>query len=576
MNRRLSILSAGILILLAGCSLAPQYQQPKAPVPETWPRTQAYAPLAGSDLPTAQELKWQNFFTDPKLVKIIEMAQASNRDLRLAALNVEKARAMYGIQSARLLPVVNGLAGGAKQGRSGDMIGPGEPKTVEEYRVDLGVAAWEIDFFGRLRSLRGQALESYLAGEQAHSSARILLRAEVARAYLTLAADLENLELARSTLETQQDSYALIEKSHLIGIATEIDLRRAQTQVDAARRDVPLHLQLVAQDRNALNLLAGAPVPENLLPADLNSIVPPQVIRAGLSSEVLLSRPDIMAAEHRLKGAHAFIGAARAALFPRISLTTSLGTASDALSGLFGSGSYTWTFAPQATIPIFDKRALAALEAAKTDRKIILTEYERAIQKAFREVADLLAAQADIDGGGNHVRQGPRVRDGAGHLPQLLGQGGGQLDHLLVLGQQVGRHGPGLFVIHGDIGNQLHTGPEVGRLLGVTTGAEPSHALDHHLDLAVIFLCHFKNHGHGTHGVQLRWGVTPLRALLFGQKKTDDPAAPHGIVHQRGGGPFNGLQGKHHFWKQGDIVHRQNGEFIRNLFGSKSPAGEFI
>lgn len=398
MNRRLLYLLVGIGFFLGGCSLAPKYQQPQAPIPTQWPQGEAYkGTQAISGTPIAQELKWQEFFTDKKLQKIIETALNNNRDLRLAALNVERARALYGIQRAELFPVVNAVGTGGKQRRSADLISTGDPRTIERYSVDLGIAAWEIDFFGRIRSLKDQALEAYLATEQARRSAQIALMAEIARAYLTLAADRENLKLARSTLETQQDSYDLIQKSYQLGLATEIDLRRAQTQVEAARRDVPRYTQLAAQDQNALNLLAGSPVPEELLPSDLSIVTPPNDISPGLSSEALLNRPDIVAAEHRLKGSYAFIGAARAAFFPRISLTTSVGTASDALSGLFSSGSGTWNFTPQIVMPIFDARTWAALRISEADREIILTQYEKAIQTAFREVADALAVQGTIN-----------------------------------------------------------------------------------------------------------------------------------------------------------------------------------
>jgi multidrug efflux system outer membrane protein len=396
--RRQILFALGVLVFLDGCSLAPKYQQPLAPVPAQWPQGEAYKDTqAISGIPTAQELKWQEFFTDEQLQKIIEMALDNNRDLRLAALNVERARALYGIQRAELFPTVNAVGAGSKQRRSADLVSPGDPRTIEQYSVDLGITAWEMDFFGRIRSLKDQALEAYLATEQAHRSAQIALMAEVARAYLTLAADRENLKLARSTLENQQASYDLIQKRYQIGLATELDLRRAQTQVDAARRDVPRYKQMVAQDNNALSLLAGAPVPADLLPSNLSSVTPPKEISPGLSSEVLLNRPDIVAAEHRLKGAYAFVGAARAAFFPRISLTTSVGTASDDLSGLFSSGSGTWNFAPQIVMPIFDARAWAALRVSKADREIILTQYEKAIQTAFREVADALAVQGTIN-----------------------------------------------------------------------------------------------------------------------------------------------------------------------------------
>ena len=398
MNRQQLFLLVGIVLFMEGCSLAPQYTQPQALIPAEWPQGAAYKDTrAMSGAPTVPELSRQEYFTDEKLQKIIEMALSNNRDLRLAALNVERARALYGIQRAELFPAVNAVGAWNKQRRSTDLISPGDPRTIEQYSVDLGIAAWEIDFFGRIRSLKDRAMEEYLSTKQARRSAQIALVSEVVRVYMTLAADRGKLKLARSTLETQHASYSLIKRRYEIGLANELDLRQAQTRVDAARRDEARFTQLVAQDQNALNLLAASPVPENLLPADLRSVTPPKEISPGLSSEVLMNRPDIMAAEHRLKGAYAFIGAARAALFPRISLTTSVGTASDELSGLFSSGSGTWNFAPKIVLPIFDARTWAALRVSKADREIILTQYEKAIQTAFREVADALAVQGTIN-----------------------------------------------------------------------------------------------------------------------------------------------------------------------------------
>ncbi|MBI9083612.1 MAG: efflux transporter outer membrane subunit [Desulfobacterales bacterium] len=398
MNRHLMILWVGIGLLLGGCSLAPEYISPERPVPDQWPRGEAYRnATAIPGTPTVQEMKWKDFFADQRLQKIISMALDNNRDLRLAALNVERARAMYGIQRAELFPAVNAAGSATAKRVPADLSSTGKSMTAEEYGVNLGIAAWEIDFFGRIRSLKDQALEAYLATEQARRSAQTALMAEVAGAWLTLGADRENLRLARATLETQQASYALIQKSHRIGFATEIDLRRAQTQVEAARGDIPRYRQQAAQVQNALNLLAGAPVPEELLTADLSRMIPLGEMSPGLSSAALLNRPDIIAAEHRLKGANAFIGAARSAFFPRISLTTAVGTASSELSGLFKAGSDTWTFAPQIVMPIFDARTWAALRVSKADREIVLAQYEKAIQTAFKEVADALAVQGTID-----------------------------------------------------------------------------------------------------------------------------------------------------------------------------------
>jgi len=387
-----------IITLLVGCTLAPEYTRPASPVPADWPTGDAYKDTrAATVAPTGSELKWREFFTDKRLQKIIETALNNNRDLRLAALNVEKVRALYGIQRAELLPTVNATGSGSKERVSADLSSTGRAMTSERYGVNLGISSWEIDFFGRIRSLKDQALQEYLATEQARRSAQVSLVSAVANAYLTLAADRGNLKLVRFTLESQQDAYALIQRRYEVGFVTELDLRRAQTQVDAARGDVARYTQLTAQDQNALNLLAGSAVPEDLLPADLSSVTPPKDISPGLSSEALLNRPDILQAEHRLRGACAFMGAARAAFFPRISLTTSVGTASAELSGLFSAGSATWNFIPRITMPIFDARTWAALRVSKAERKIVLTQYERAIQAAFREVADALAARGTVD-----------------------------------------------------------------------------------------------------------------------------------------------------------------------------------
>ena len=378
--------------------MAPKYTRPEAPVPADWPTGAAYKETkAATGAPTASELRWREFFTDEQLQEIIETALNNNRDLRIAALNVERARALYGVQRAELFPAVSAMGGGSKQQSSSDLTRPGEPRTTKQFNVNLGITSWEIDFFGRIRSLKEQALEEYLATEQARRSAQIALVGEVARVYLTLAADRGNLKLARYTLETQQAVYYLIQRQYEVGLANELDLRRAQTQVDAARGDVARFMQLPAQDQNALNLLAGSPVAEDLLPVDLSSVAPPREISPGLSSEALLNRPDIVAAEHQLKAAYAFIGVARAALFPRIALTTAVGTASDELSGLFNSGSGTWSFAPQITMPIFDARTWSALRVSKTVREMALTQYEKVIQTAFREVADSLAMQGTMD-----------------------------------------------------------------------------------------------------------------------------------------------------------------------------------
>jgi len=398
MNKKLFLLIAGIVIFLEGCTLSPKYNRPQAPVPAEWPTGPAYKESAGKpgEVP-ASNIPWKDFFLDERLQKVIDLALANNRYLRLAALNVEMARALYGIQRAELFPTVNASVSGSKQRIPPNVMGFPESLTIERYDVNLGISSWELDFFGRIRSLKDAALQQYLSTEQARRSAQISLVAEIANTYLILAADKENLKLANSTLETQQATYDLIKRRYEVGLASELDLRRAQTQVDTAKGDVARYIQIVAQSENALNLLVGTEIPKNLLPADLSTVSTPKEISAGISSDVLLKRPDILAAEYALKAANANIGAARAAFFPRISLTGIIGTASEELSGLFKSGSDSWSFMPQIIMPIFDARAWAAYDASKVDREILLTQYEKVIQAAFREVADALAIYGTVD-----------------------------------------------------------------------------------------------------------------------------------------------------------------------------------
>jgi len=396
MTRRL-LLIIGTLVCLGGCAMIPKYTRPEAPVPTDWPSGSAYGGnRSAPDAPIAADLRWRDFFTDERLQKIIETALQNNRDLRVAALNVERARAIYRIQRAELFPKIEVTAKAFRERIAGDLSGTGIATTAESYSVNLGVTSWEIDFFGRIRSLEKSALEEYFATEQARRSAQILLVSEVANAYLTLAADRENLKLAQSTLDAQQASYHLIRRRHEVGLVSELDLRQVQTRVDTARVDVARYTQLTALDENALNLLVGSQVPAELLPEVLSVVAPLPEVSPGLSSEVLLLRPDVLQAEHQLKATNANIGAARAAFFPRISLTTAIGTASGDLSGLFKSGSFVWNYAPQIVMPIFDARTWSALAASKVDQKLAVTQYERAIQAAFREVADALAKKGTL------------------------------------------------------------------------------------------------------------------------------------------------------------------------------------
>ena len=393
MNKALII--AGLIISLAwGCSLAPQYTRPEPPVPARWPSGPAYGEAGVGK--SAAEIKWEDFFQSEQLRKVIGMALANNRDLRVAALNIERYQALYRIQRAELLPTIDAQGYFSKERVPGILTNSGHPRTVEIYNLNVGVSAWELDFFGRIRNLKDAALEQYLATEQARRSAQIALISGVANTYLTLAADRENLRLARSTLEAQQSSYNIIKRRYEVGASSELELRQAQTRLEAARVDIARYTGLIAIDENALNLLAGSNVSAALLPEDLEKAAILRESAPGLPSEVLLRRPDILEAEHLLRGAYANIGAARAALFPRIALTTSIGTTSDQLTDLFKSGTNTWAFVPQIVVPIFDARSWSAYDVAKVDREILLAQYEKSIQSAFREVADALAQRGTI------------------------------------------------------------------------------------------------------------------------------------------------------------------------------------
>lgn len=395
-----SVLCASLLAgALSGCTMAPTYTRPDAPVTTGWPSGEAYkAETAKADQKPLAEVPWREFFVEPRLQKVIELALANNRDLRVAALTIEKTRAQYRIQRADLLPTINGTAGATIQRTPADLSSTGRARVSEQYNVGLGVSNYELDLFGRVQSLKDQALEQYLATEQARNSVQISLVAEVANAWLTLAADRERLKITRETLASQQEYYQIIKHRYDAGITSALDLYQAQTAVDAARVDIARYTTLVAQDENALGLLVGRSVPADLLPTELGSLTAVQELSVGLPSEVLLKRPDILAAEHRLKGANANIGAARAAFFPRIGLSAGFGTASAKLTDLFQPGSVAWNFVPQISVPLFDTgRNIAGLDVSKADRDIAVAQYEKAIQIAFREVADTLAQRGTIN-----------------------------------------------------------------------------------------------------------------------------------------------------------------------------------
>jgi outer membrane protein, multidrug efflux system len=378
--------------LCGGCTMMPKYERPRAPVSSSWPTGSTGTNAVAADL------DWREFFDDPRLQRLIEMALANNRDLRAAALRVEEARAQYRIQRAELFPGIEGQASYTRQRFSGAVTAFNGGTTVTTYNLDVG-AAWEVDLFGRVRSLKREALEKYFATDEARKSVQISLISEIATEYLTQLRLLEAKAIANQTLKTVQTSYDLIKRRLEVGAASELDLRTAEGQVQSVRVNSASFLQLLAESENRLVLLVGQPLPNDLpagkpfeqqhLLGDLPVEVP---------SEVLQRRPDIFAAEHTLMAANANIGAARAAFFPRILLTGSGGTASAKLTDLFTGPSMTWSFSPQVTIPIFDMGGYRAkLDVSKINKQIEIADYEKAIQIAFREVADALAVRSILD-----------------------------------------------------------------------------------------------------------------------------------------------------------------------------------
>ncbi len=393
-------MTAAGAILLAGCTLAPKYERPSAPVADR------YTVAAGAPEPVADgaanvpaaDLGWRDVLGDARLQALVELALANNRDLRVAALNVELTRARYRIQRAALLPEVNATASFSRARTPLDQSPIGKPFTENVWTVGAGFA-WELDFFGRIQSLKEQALQSYLATEEARRSAQLELVAGVADTYLALLASDEQLILTRQTAELVQVSYDLIRQRYEVGQASELDLRTAEAQVQAARADFASFTRQRALAENALVLLVGEPIPADLPAAPLLGETKVLAdLPAGLPSELLQRRPDILAAEHALQAANASIGAARAAFFPSITLTAFGGFSSSELGQLFAGPSGMWSFMPQVNIPIFKGgQNIANLEAANVQRAIGIAQYEKAIQVAFREVADALSSREQLD-----------------------------------------------------------------------------------------------------------------------------------------------------------------------------------
>ncbi len=383
------------VFLLGGCSMAPHYTRPQAPVPSQVGGTTLHGkPLQASDITIAG---WQSFFTDERLKKTIEQALQTNRDLQVASAAIERARALYRIQRADQLPRLNATASESAQRIPADLSGNGQARVAQQYAVGLGISSFELDIFGRVNSLKGQALETYLATAEAQRSIRLSLIAEVANAWLNLAADRERLALAKATLHNQEAYHRLIQQRVAGGIAAMVEELSARTGVDSARVDVARFTGQIQQSMQTLQLLVGSSLRDELLPERLTAVTTMQQLPSGISSTVLLRRPDIQAAEHRLKAANASIGAARAAYFPRIGLSASLGTASADLSGLFKGGSGVWSFTPQISVPLFDYGAVkAGVAVSKADRTIAVAQYEKAIQVAFREVSDVMTLQTTM------------------------------------------------------------------------------------------------------------------------------------------------------------------------------------
>jgi multidrug efflux system outer membrane protein len=400
MRKHVLTLATAVSLVLTGCTMAPRYERPATPVPDAWPSGAAYDPAQASEK-TAADLPWREFIRDEKLQKVIDQALANNRDLRSALANIQSARAQYRIQRSDLFPKIDGEINASKQksfNTFGGAVGGGSTFENEFYTASVGLSAFEIDLFGRVRSLSNAALQSYLATAEAGRATRISLIAETTSAYLTLAADNSRYELARRTVESAQRTMEVTQKRLEAGVSSRLDVRQAETVYQQARVDLASTTALIAQDRNALELLTGGRIPDELLPSELPenhqwlADVP-----AGLSSSVLLTRPDVLQAEHQLQSANANIGAARAAFFPRLSLTASTGLASPELSNLFDDGTSIWSIGPNLVLPIFQGGAnVANLSYAKAQRELYVSQYELAIQTAFKEVADALAIRGTI------------------------------------------------------------------------------------------------------------------------------------------------------------------------------------
>lgn len=398
------LLALAAAMALTGCvNLAPQYASPAPAVPaevgasvapeQIQPAVQA----SQASLDAAQALSWVQ---SDGLRQTLALALSHNRDLRVAVANIDKARAQYGIAQADLLPGVNANGQGSRSRTPADLTSSGRTTVGSQYTAQLGMTSYELDLWGRVRNLNEAALQAFLQSGENQRNVQLTLVADVANAWLTLAADQARLQLAQQTLEARRKSFALTERMHVLGATSALVLEQNRTTVDAARADVAGFTSQVVRDRNLLQLLVGGPLPDAAWPQplQLTAAQPAAALQAlpvPLPSSVLLARPDVQAAERQLRAMNANIGAARAALFPTISLTASVGTGSDELSGLFGSGNSSWSFVPLVRLPIFDGgRNRANVAVAQANEQVALAQYDKAVQTAFRETADALADRA--------------------------------------------------------------------------------------------------------------------------------------------------------------------------------------
>jgi len=386
-SRQATLLAIGAL--LSGCaSMAPPYAISALPV------ASAYATSNLPDGASAASIAWRDYFTDPQLQTLIELALANNRDLRTAVLRVDEARAAYGIQRAELFPTLSAQASTDRSLTPGDLNVTGKPLLASQYQVGLGLSAWEIDFWGRVRSLQDAALESYLATDSARRAATVALVAQVANSYFALREFNERIVLAQQTIASRTESLRIFKRRVDVGSTSRLDLTQVQTLLTQAQA---LGIQLEqerATQTHALTLLLGTPAELSWGQEPMDEQQALRELRPGLPSDLLTQRPDIVAAEHQLKAANANIGAARAAFFPRIALTSSLGTASAELNGLFADGSQAWNFSPTIALPIFDGgRRHNNLGLAETRRDLAVAHYEKTVQVAFHDVSDALSAR---------------------------------------------------------------------------------------------------------------------------------------------------------------------------------------